>query len=91
MRSSTQADWLPVSEYMSYVGSLQRKSGEPYNWSYYLHNSGYYSVFLRDSSQWSNAHAWATNTAGLGYYGWTGNMFYFNRESDALLFALQFG
>jgi hypothetical protein len=76
---------------MSYVGELQRKSGEPYNWSYYLPKSGYYSVLLRDPLQWSNAHAWATDTAGLGYYCWAGSVFYFNRESDALLFALQFG
>ena len=91
MRSSTQSDWLPVRNYMGFVGDLQRASNEPYNWKFYLVNSGYHAVELRDIMEWRDAHNWATAMAGVMYYSCTGDTFYFNRESDALLFALQFG
>lgn len=91
MRSSTQADYLPVRHYVGFICDLHKASNEDFNWKYYLANSGYHLVNLRDITRWREAHDWATATAGVMYYSWSGNTFYFNRSSDALLFALQFG
>jgi hypothetical protein len=63
------------------------------DWNRYLEANGYYGVYI-DTSKSTRMEikgmlAWANDRYGKGHCYWTGSCFWFDREEDALLFALK--
>lgn len=51
--------------------------------------AGYIPIALPRADPWQEVHAWAMEHIGYDNYNWTGNVFWFMNERDAMLFALR--
>jgi hypothetical protein len=55
-----------------------------------LEYAGYHSSILSVVHPWHSVHLWCMKQYGQ-HYTYTGNIFWFNRPQDALLFSLAWG
>jgi hypothetical protein len=55
--------------------------------------AGYPYVLVQNSqsNKWSEIHAWCQNVLGQDNYTWTGDVFWFLTEDDAVKFSLVWG
>jgi hypothetical protein len=90
MKLSTQADYLPVREYMKMLQELSLKeTGRPPNWVEVMPK--HYPRVRLKNEHWTVAHQWCNTVCGEENYCWSGNNFFFNNEKDAQMFQLCFG
>lgn len=56
-----------------------------------LDKAGYYSVLLGVAGhhKWVDVHSWCKEHVGHDNYTWTGSMFWFDTEKDAMFFTLK--
>lgn len=59
------------------------------NWTEVFKDQGYHDVALREPTQWQEIHRWCEQQFGQDHYVWAGYRFWFEREQDAILFALR--
>lgn len=58
------------------------------NWREFLKEQGYYSVSAGAGS-WADIHEWCDQHIGEQHYTWTGEVFWFETEQAAVMFALR--
>lgn len=61
-------------------------------WSTRFRDAGYFSVPLTDNNllhQWQDVHRWCEHEFGERHYTWTGSIFWFENDRDAMWFALR--
>lgn len=58
------------------------------NWREFLKEQGYYPV-AAGAGSWADIHEWCVDKIGEQHYTWTGEVFWFENEQDALLFTLR--
>lgn len=61
----------------------------PVNWELRFQEAGYHSIGLTRLSMWPEIHEWCKQHVGKQHYAWTGNVFWFETEQAAALFALR--
>ena len=54
-----------------------------------LKEQGYYPVVSDPSTAWADMHEWCEQHFGEDHYTWTGEVFWFETEQAAVLFALR--
>ena len=57
-------------------------------WADTFHYAGYHSVRV-NTRGWHNIHSWCIENFGEQHYTWTGNVFWFDNEQNAIMFALK--
>lgn len=61
-------------------------------WNIRLQDAGYYGIEASRESirrYWQEMHQWCERQFGRNHYTWTGSTFWFETESAAVLFTLQ--
>lgn len=58
-------------------------------WDTRFRSAGYYPVLISNITQWTQIHAWCTETVGHDHYAWSGNTFYFESDQAAIQFTLR--
>lgn len=61
----------------------------PFNWNEVLKDQGYYSVELSPGNK--VIYDWCQEKFGPDHYVWTGSKFWFETETDAIMFTLRWG
>lgn len=59
------------------------------DWHGAFKDQGYHDVVLSELTQWQEIHRWCEQQFGQDHYVWVANRFWFEREQDAILFALR--
>ena len=60
------------------------------HWEATLKGARYFRVVATGNpSQWNEMHRWCMTNFGVNHYTWTGNIFWFEREEDAVMFSLK--
>ena len=60
------------------------------HWGATLKGAGYIRVDATGNpSEWNELHQWCMSNFGQDHYTWTGNIFWFENELDAVTFALR--
>lgn len=82
---------MNIREYIDYikvVDPMVLKSG--HDWRTTL-DKMYPSVLLgrHGHRQWNEVHAWCQEQFGNQHYAWAGDVFWFDRKEDAVMFALK--
>ena len=74
-----------------YINELVLPEGMPslVDWDKFLEAGGYYSVHLSKYTHWSDIMQWCNQVIGADHYTWTGYTMWFEREEDAVMFALR--
>lgn len=75
----------------AYVNEQKRFAPIDCNWEVLFKNGGYYSVCLRDVTNWNLAHEWCISVIGRDNYSWAGGTFWFENDQHALMFRLCWG
>lgn len=65
------------------------RPGKNIIWNEELAKAGYINVPLTSSAEWSEVHRWCVANIGKNRYTWTGNIFWFETEKDAIMFTLR--
>lgn len=81
---------IPVRHYIDTLVM----DGKVANKNHYLlfEEAGYIPIILNDKASgavWHDIHEWALEHIGYSNYNWTGSVFWFMNEKDAMLFALR--
>ncbi len=60
-------------------------------WQDILSKYGYHKISLPNGAlvHWPDVHVWCKENLGTEHYTWTGNIFWFETEQDAVLFSLR--
>jgi len=61
-------------------------------WHLRFEDAGYYRMVpSRENTtyHWGEIHQWCEQQFGRDHYAWTGDIFWFENERDAMLFALR--
>lgn len=82
---------MTLKEFFKLVESLRPNNGVID--ASVLGSAGFPSVTIgrQHSLLWSKVHDWCREYYGPGNYTWTGEIFWFNTEEDAVVFALKYG
>lgn len=74
-----------------YINELVLPEGMPslVDWDKFLEAGGYYSVHLSKYTHWKDIMQWCNQMVGEDHYTWTGYTMWFEREEDAVMFALR--
>jgi hypothetical protein len=59
------------------------------NWPATYKQAGYISYQLKTLKTWTSMHEWCQTNIGQEHYSWTGTIFWFERQEDAVVFALR--
>jgi hypothetical protein len=83
---------MEIKPIVEFVSEYLKNPHEVMDWNGYLEENGYYCVWI----EYKHARlkkkemlAWANELYGEGHCYWTGSCFWFDREEDAVLFALK--
>lgn len=88
---------ISIREFTRQVTAMrdQKKLLDPIDWNSILADRGYVPVPIgyrvRRQGDRTARLAWCVEQFGEEHYAWTGSNFWFETESDAVLFALRWG
>lgn len=83
---------MKLREYIDYIKVVDPMVQKPgHDWRMTLDKMNYPSALLGRAGhrQWNEVHAWCQKHFGKENYIWAGNVFWFDRKEDAVLFALR--
>ena len=74
-----------------FINDVELPSGLPslVDWDKLLDDAGYYSVHISSYKHWREVMTWCNEVIGEDHYTWTGYTLWFERERDAVIFALR--
>lgn len=71
-----------------FINSLDRNLLVGKDWRVLLKEHGYYSIRVGEGD-WQAVHEWCQKYIGEPHYTWTGEVFWFETERDAVTFSLR--
>ena len=83
---------MEIKPIVKFVREYLKNPHEVMDWNGYLEENGYIGVWIDYSStrlKKQEMLSWANESFGNGHCYWTGSCFWFDREQDAVLFALK--
>lgn len=80
---------MTIRDYISKVKDDVAKPTKEINWPLTLEQAGYYSHHLCNLKHWTDIHQWCQEYIGEAHYAWTGSVFWFERQEDAVFFKLR--